>query len=242
VASTLSTPIRLGITNSILLMIVSTIFGITLAWLQRRRYLMRPNVALVFELVRVYSGLQRGRDAWLDVHIRAHHAEHLEHAAVIATGALRKQLHSGDRDTSIWVRERTEQLAVILRDLKRALLWPMADTHEFLSMRLKLLITMLLRGNWTALTDFPVAAPVRFTLRKRLLSIVPATAFVLAPFGLLALAKFTSARFPPTIEPYVTLLAYGWATVGLLLLLDPQTDQHMSMVADMFKLFRGKNN
>ena len=98
----------------------------------------------------------------------------------------------------------------------------------------------LVRGDWDALVT---EKPVRVTapqMASRVIGILRNLLIAAAPLALIYLLATLGAPMDPTVGGYLKAAAILWASISLMLMIDPQFADKLKLVKEAKSLIRGK--
>ena len=107
-----------------------------------------PATLLVSHLLSLLDMADLNSEKWADTTFKRKLLERIEIAASIVQVNLPRTLRSGDKVTDTWFQQRTERMAFAIRDLKKWVLLPRADTREYFMRQIALLLIPVVRGDW----------------------------------------------------------------------------------------------
>jgi hypothetical protein len=213
---------------------------LTLSLLKRIRLYVRstfyPDLAIVAELQMILIEIEEKIHSWADFGAKRRLMQHLEDVAFCLERGFPRRLRSGDPRTDLWLGQQAKEAATALRDLKRSIISPRADSRDrfitWISMHLK----HALRGEWES---FERIAPQPLSKPQQLARIFSALRRVAV--GLLPLASlFAVEKFlGPISEPLSSYLRVGsilWLAVTYIDLLDPGFPYKLSALKDLASL------
>jgi hypothetical protein len=120
-------------------------------WWDRHACMRHPDAVVVDELARMVEMLGRHPGEWLNLHVRAKLLRSLERVAQCLEYSLPLHLNGRDALTDRWLREQTAGRAAAVRDLKRWVCLPRADTRQRFIDRISADLTRAVRGDWDGL-------------------------------------------------------------------------------------------
>jgi hypothetical protein len=138
-------------------------------WWDRHACMRHPDAVVVDELARIVETMGRHPGEWLNLHGRARVLQSLERVAQCVERYLPLHLRGRDALTDRWLAEQTAGRAAAVRDLKRWVCLPKADTRQCFVDRITHDLTRAVRGDWDGLEwmDPPPQPPrgVRATVK-----------------------------------------------------------------------------
>jgi hypothetical protein len=120
-------------------------------WWDRHACMRHPDAVVVDELARMVETLGRHPGEWLNLHVRARLLRSLERVAQCLEYSLPLHLNGRDALTDRWLREQTAGRAAAVRELKRWVCLPRADTRQRFIDRISADLTRAVRGDWDGL-------------------------------------------------------------------------------------------
>jgi hypothetical protein len=120
-------------------------------WWDRHACMRHPDAVVVDELARMVEMLGRHPGEWLNLHVRNRLLHSLERVAQCLEYSLPLHLNGRDALTDRWLREQTAGRAAAVRDLKRWVCLPRADTRQQFIDRISTDLTRAVRGDWDGL-------------------------------------------------------------------------------------------
>lgn len=120
-------------------------------WWDRHACMRHPDAVVVDELARMLEVLGRHPGEWLNLHVRARLLRSLERVALCLEGSLPLHLAGRDELTDQWLREQTAGRAAAVRELKRWVCLPKADTRRRFMERVSADLARAVRGDWDGL-------------------------------------------------------------------------------------------
>lgn len=120
-------------------------------WWDRHACMRHPDAVVVDELARMVETLGRHPGEWLNLHVRNRLLHSLERVAQCLEYSLPLHLNGRDALTDRWLREQTAGRAAAVRDLKRWVCLPRADTRQQFIDRVSADLTRAVRGDWDGL-------------------------------------------------------------------------------------------
>jgi hypothetical protein len=124
-------------------------------WWDRHACMRHPDAVVVDELARMVETLGRHPAEWLNLHVRARLLRSLERVAQCLEHSLPLHLSGRDELTDQWLREQTAGRAAAMRELKRWVCLPKADTRRQFVDRISGDLTRAVRGDWDGLEWMP---------------------------------------------------------------------------------------
>jgi hypothetical protein len=124
-------------------------------WWDRHACMRHPDAVVVDELARMVESLGRHPGEWLNLHVRARLLRSLERIAQCLEHSLPMHLSGRDALTDRWLREQTAGRAAAVRELKRWVCLPKADTRQQFIDRISQDLTRAARGDWDGLAWMP---------------------------------------------------------------------------------------
>ena len=124
-------------------------------WWDRHACMRHPDAVVVDELARMAESLDQHPGEWLNLHVRARMLDSLERIAQCLERSLPLHLNGRDALTDRWLREQTAGRAAAVRELKRWVCLPKADTRERFVERISQDLTRAVRGDWDGLEWMP---------------------------------------------------------------------------------------
>jgi hypothetical protein len=120
-------------------------------WWDRHACMRHPDAVVVDELARIVETMGRHPGEWLNLHGRARVLRSLERVAQCLERYLPLHLRGRDALTDGWLREQTAGRAAAVRDLKRWVCLPKADTRQRFVDRVTDDLARAVRGDWDGL-------------------------------------------------------------------------------------------
>jgi|GEM_PF-6248293 len=127
-------------------------------WWDRHACMRHPDAVVVDELARMVETLGRHPGEWLNLHVRARLLHSLERVAQCLEHSLPLHLNGRDALTDGWMREQTAGRAAAVRELKRWVCLPKADTRQRFVDRISQDLIRAVRGDWDGLEWMPPPA------------------------------------------------------------------------------------
>jgi hypothetical protein len=152
-----------------------------------------------------------------------------------------KTIPARDRLSSSWNEQQYFRRATGIRDLKKWALLPKAETLDYLERELRRIFQLAAIGDWDGLpqADLPEGAPASWW-RRAVMVIRSIIIAAIPPVAVIVFGK----NFPESdIKNNVTGLAWLWALISLLTMLDPRFGEKLSAFKDLpsFLPFGGKS-
>jgi hypothetical protein len=205
-------------------------------WSDPRTHLLRA----LFNALRQVIALKEDQ-RWTDPKERNRLVTWLEEAAKCLE-VIPKTISGRDRFSSRWNQQEYLRRASGIRDLKKWVLLPKAETCDYLEQKLRCILQLTAIGDWDGLpqADLPEDAPVSWWRRAAMIirSVIIA--------GIPPVAVFIFGKYLPQqgdFKNYVTGAAWIWALISLLAMLDPRFGEKLSAFKDLpsFLPFGGKS-
>ena len=198
-----------------------------------------PDAAATDALLRL---LDRSRSGWRRPATRALMLADLERLARAVDGGFARRMRSGDRPTAAWVRDRATGAGAAVRQLKRWVISPLADTRERLRGRLAADLLALVEGRWDALerAGGEPEAPTRRPQWAVAASVARTGVVAVAPGA----ALWACRRFDPAVASGLPARAAGgcvlWAVTVLVLAVDPALPDRTRAVRGVLDTLAGR--
>lgn len=203
-------------------------------WHDPRAHLMK---ALFYALRGVIALKEDPR--WANPEARKSLVPELEDAA-ICLEVIPERFPDRDRCSSTWNEQAYLRRASSIRDLKKWVLLPKAETRDCLERKLRDVLELVAVGDWDGLPQMELPGANVSWWRRVLVIIRSITIAAIPP---VAVIVFGSNLLQGEIKTYVTAVAWIWALINLLAMLDPRFGEKLSAFKDLpsFLPFGGKS-
>lgn len=147
-------------------------------WWDRHAAMRHPDAVVVDEMVRMLETVERHPAEWLTLGTRDRMLSSLERMAQCLERSMPLHLRGRDDETRRWILDATAQRAAAVRELKKSVALPRADTRERFIERVSGDLVLAASGDWESLETAPVPPQAPRGMRK-----VVKTVLVLAVTG-----------------------------------------------------------
>jgi hypothetical protein len=211
-----------GIFVTIVAVLLFVIILVLWCLFDRRLKTNHPDTVLINVLLRVLSIVEKQPHHWADLKFRRQLIPMIEEAASCIQYGLCRQCQSGDNNLDVWVQDIMTRKAAALRELKKWVLTPKADTRGQFIARVAASFSQIVSGNWDALEQIEPRKLSHLQLwRTRMGAALGALFMSGLPVLLLWVFQQTSVAFKGVLAEYATLGAYIWAVLTLFMAYDP---------------------
>jgi hypothetical protein len=194
-------------------------------WRDPRAHLMKALLHALREVVALKEDPR-----WANPEARKSLVPDLEDAATCLE-VIPKRFPDRDRFSSTWNQQAYLRRASGIRDLKKWVLLPKAETRDHLERTLRDVLERASVGDWDGLPQAGLPEDPPVSLWRRAVMII--RSIVIAAIPPVAVIVF-GRNFPESdIKNNVTGLAWIWALVSLLGMLDPRFGEKLSAIKDL---------
>jgi hypothetical protein len=216
---------------SIFVVLANRAYDWGMATVKARARWKRPVPHLLWALFKALEELAGPTDSWLDPSIEYRPVVQLEIAARCLE-FLQKRFADSGVASVFDVRQYYLRRAAGLRKLKMRAILPTPKNLEYLQKEIRRVLDLAAAGEWDEMpkADLPTIAPLPW--QKRAINIVRSLAIALLP-ALIVTALDVNQRLPRQFSSYIVLIAWGWAIVSFLSMLDPRFGQKLAAFKDL---------
>jgi hypothetical protein len=159
-------------------------------WWDRHACMRHPDAVVMDEMARIVDSVERQPADWLNLASRDRVLQSLERIAQCLERSMPLNLRARDEATRQWLREQTAGRATAVRELKKWVCLPRADTRAQFTRRVSRELVLAASGDWDSLQTAPVPA-----LQQKGMRTIVKTLIVLAVTGTGAgIATFAEAQ------------------------------------------------
>jgi hypothetical protein len=232
-----ATGIIAGLTILWAFLAILGIWVLFLAVWTRRIEQSMPDIVVVNSLLRLltwHSSLSvpdpSTKKMWVD---------ELEKAARCLERDIARKLSTGDAATDRWVEAGCIGMATAVRDLKRSVIAPDAETWKSLPNVLAETAVNVGSGTWRKVPSKERDPIARQSLPRRLLGVLRTVVVAALPGLLLWILAQTPFALENNAAQWATIAALAWALVSLLIRVDPLLRDKLDTIDRVLSLARG---
>jgi hypothetical protein len=193
--------------------------------------------AVARELLKAHERLNRGANPLQNLTERHRIVEHLEAARDIVSDIWPRRIGVRHSKTTDAIRHECERFGHRLDSMALAIAWPATNARQSVSREIGVIIQALQAGDAQGLsTSAEQASDERRT--RTWPRLVTTVVFAVAPLSLLLAVRIAKLEVPSIVGPWLTVLAYVWAVVGILAAIDPNFEKRLSLIQSTMQLLR----
>lgn len=205
-------------------------------WLNPRAHFLKALFDALLQIIALNRDDELG---WTHPEARKQLVTNLEEAARCLE-VIPKTILGRDRFSNRWNQQEYLRRASGIRDRKKWVLLPKAETRNHLEQELRRILQLAAVGDWDGLPQADLPSDVHIPWWRRALTILRSLIITaLPPVGVIVFGKY----LPQEFKTSVTTVAWIWALISLLAMLDPRFGEKLSAFKDMptFLPFGGKS-
>jgi hypothetical protein len=185
------------------------------AWIRRKT----PDALIVSNLVQILYVVES--QSWTSWSTKNELLELLEEIAVTIEKGIRRSIRLDDAVTDSWLGERSRRMSAAMRELKKWVITPKADTREHFIEWIRRDLIIAVQGNWDA---WEQAKPGKLTRKQwvaRVYSVIRTLGIAFGPLALFYAVQQTPWALIGTPANTLTIIAFLWMVITLIAAFDP---------------------
>lgn len=208
-----------------------------------------PLATMIYQLIKALRSIEQSKQrSTIDLHARRKQLAAIEIASRCLESFLPEQLRCGDIVTDAWLKEVMQEAANALREKKRWILTPKADTYGYLTRSLADMLLCVIGGDWDRLERIKYAQLAhpylwRTRLFRTISLIVEATLPLLIGIGVVVFHPLSNLfPIPGYIDGYLIIGPLFWGIITIVEALDPNFNDKIDTLKNVLNLLPGDNS